>query len=233
VLVVVTPLARRLASEIMLLVVEGLRRRGTHVACRKGCSQCCSYLVPLSVPEVFHFREEALSLPGEQGRSVLRDCLNTAKKVLDGGVAGSTLAEVDGADGGGELRRVAEWYGGLGARCPLLCGGLCSWYERRPVVCREHIVTGSALACRAEGTDGLHIVPMPVSIVEALGELTAELEGSEVEVVMLPLAFAWAEENLDRSERTWPAEFMVERFVGILKSMASSDSRLCRVAAGS
>jgi hypothetical protein len=74
---------------------------------------------------------------------------------------------------------------------------------------------------------------MPVSIVEALGELTAELEGSEVEVVMLPLAFAWAEENLDRSERTWPAEFMVERFVGILKSMASSDSRLCRVAAGS
>jgi hypothetical protein len=30
-----------------------------------------------------------------------------------------------------------------------------------------------------------------------------------------------------------PAEFMVERFVEILKSMASSDSRLCGVAAAS
>ncbi len=229
----ITPLARRLASEIMLSVVEALRREGKNVACRKGCSQCCSYLVPLSVPEAFHFREEALSFPGERSRSVLRDCLNTAKKVLDGGVAGSTLAEADGADGGGELRRVAEWYGSLGARCPLLCGGLCSWYERRPVVCREHIVTGSALVCRAGGTDGCHVAPMPVSIVEALGELTAELEGSEVEAVMLPLAFAWAEDNVERSERTWPAEFMVERFVEILKSMASSDSRLCGVGAAS
>jgi len=34
------------------------------------------------------------------------------------------------------------------------------------------------------------------------------------------------EENLERSERTWPAEFMVERFVEIVKLMASSDSRL-------
>jgi hypothetical protein len=74
---------------------------------------------------------------------------------------------------------------------------------------------------------------MPVSIAQALGELTAELEGSEVEAVMLPFAFAWAQENLERSERTWPAEFMVGRFVEILKSMASSDSRVSGVAAAS
>jgi len=229
----ITPLARRLSSEIVLLVVEGLRSRGEYVACRKGCSRCCSYLVPLSVPEAFHFRQEVQSLLGEQGRSVLRDCLNTAQKILDGGAGRLESSEGGGADGGMELRRVAEWYGGLGARCPLLSGGLCSWYERRPVVCREHIVTGSALACRAEGTDASDVAPMPVSIMQALGELTAELEGSEVEAVMLPLAFAWAEENVERSERTWPAEFMVERFVEILKSMASSGSRLCGVAAAS
>lgn len=229
----ITPLARRLASEIMLLVVEGLRRRGEYVACCKGCSRCCSYLVPLSVPEAFRFREEVQSLLGERGRSVLRDCLNTAKKILDCGAGGSILGEGDGADGETELRRVAEWYGGLEAMCPLLSAGLCSWYEQRPIACREHIVTGSALACRAEQTDFSHVAPMPVSIVQVLGELSAELEGSEVEAVMLPLAFAWAEENLERSERMWPAEFMVERFVEILKSMASSDSRLCGVAAGS
>jgi len=229
----ITPLARRLSSEIVLLVVEGLRRRGEYVACRKGCSRCCSYLVPLSVPEAFRFREEVQSLLGERGRSVLRDCLNTAQKILNGGVTGSTLGEENGADGGMELKGVAEWYGGLGATCPLLSGGLCSWYERRPVVCREHIVTGSAVVCQAGGTDGSHVAPMPVSIVEALGELTAELEGSEVEAVMLPLAFAWAEGNLERSGRTWPAEFMVERFVEILKSMASSDLRVSGVAGAS
>ena len=229
----ITPLARRLSSEIVLLVVEGLRRRGEYVACRKGCSRCCSYLVPLSVPEAFRFREEVQSLLGERGRSVLRDCLNTAQKILNGGVTGSTLGEENGADGGMELKGVAEWYGGLGATCPLLSGGLCSWYERRPVVCREHIVTGSAVVCQAGGTDGSHVAPMPVSIVEALGELTAELEGSEVEAVMLPLAFAWAEGNLERSGRTWPAEFMVECFVEILKSMASSDLRVSGVAGAS
>jgi hypothetical protein len=59
-----------------------------------------------------------------------------------------------------------------------------------------------------------------VSILEALGQLTAELEQSDIEAVMLPLAFAWAQENLHRAERTWPAVEMVKRFVEIMQEIA-------------
>jgi hypothetical protein len=86
------------------------------------------------------------------------------------------------------------------------------------------MVTGPAILCDAKGTDESHIVQMPVSVLECLGELTAELEQSNIEAVMLPLALPWALENLERSRRTWPAVFMVERFIGILKAAASKNS---------
>ena len=66
------------------------------------------------------------------------------------------------------------------------------------------------------------VVKLPVSILECVGQLTAELEQSEVEAIMLPLALPWAQENLGRAERTWPAVTMVERFVEIIKEKKSN-----------
>ena len=78
-------------------------------------------------------------------------------------------------------------------------------------------MTGSALLCEAHRTNEPKVVKMPVSILECVGRLTAELEQSDTEAVMLPLALPWAQENLERSKRTWPAVIMVEHFVDILK----------------
>lgn len=86
------------------------------------------------------------------------------------------------------------------------------------IACREYIVTGSALLCEDERTDESQIVQMPVSVLRCLGQLTAELEQSNIEAVMLPLALPWAQENLERAKRTWPAVTMVERFVEILRA---------------
>lgn len=219
----IAPLARRLSTKLALVVLERLGEKGEFVPCRKGCSTCCSYLIPLSVPEVFRFREEVLAMPAEQGRAVLRLCLDTAERILEVGPGEfdtSGLAETDEQI---EINRVGRWYGGLEAACPLVSDGLCTLYEQRPIVCREHIVTGSALLCQAERTDKSHVVAMPVSVVQALGELAAELEQSDIEAVMLPLALPWAEEHIWRSQRRWPAVSMVERFVEILKAAASKD----------
>ena len=65
------------------------------------------------------------------------------------------------------------------------------------------------------------MVRMPLRVVECLGQLAAELEKSTVEAVMLPLALPWAQENLTRSKRQWPAKMMVELFVEIIKATAS------------
>jgi len=41
---------------------------------------------------------------------------------------------------------------------------------------------------------------------------------------MLPLALPWAQSNLERSHRSWPAATMVKRFVDILKQTASENA---------
>jgi hypothetical protein len=93
------------------------------------------------------------------------------------------------------------------------------------VACREHIVTGSALLCEDEWSDESQIVKMPISILEGLGQLAAELEQTDIEAVMLPLALPWVQENLERGERTWSAVAMVECFVEILQALNIEQSQ--------
>lgn len=54
--------------------------------------------------------------------------------------------------------------------------------------------------------------------------LGCELEDTSAEAVMLPLALFWAQENVERAKQTWPAAMRVERFVEIVKLMASKNS---------
>jgi hypothetical protein len=119
------------------------------------------------------------------------------------------------------LDNLGKWYGHLQLSCPLLDENLCSMYAERPTACREHIVTASSSLCQLESSDNPNVVQMPVSINEALGQLAAELEGTEVEAVMLPLSVPWAEDNLARSKRRWPTVMMVEKFFGIVKALVS------------
>ena len=49
----IVPLARRLSTKLAILFLERLRGNGQSIPCCKGCSACCSYLIPLSIPEAF------------------------------------------------------------------------------------------------------------------------------------------------------------------------------------
>ena len=56
----------------------------------------------------------------------------------------------------------------------------------------------------------------PARMSELLGRLAADLEGTNVEGLILPLAMIWVDDNAARDSRTWPAEQMVERFLEIV-----------------
>jgi Fe-S-cluster containining protein len=96
---------------------------------------------------------------------------------------------------------------------------MCSIYDIRPLACREYFVKGSEKAC-AGGCGTAEKIQMPVRTAEVLTELASELEGTDPEAVMLPLVLIWHADNLSRSNRTWPAIEMVERFVEIVKETA-------------
>jgi len=221
----IVPLVRTLSTKLALMVLEKLRRNGEFVPCCKGCSACCNYLIPLSVPEVFRLREEVLAMPAEQGKAVLQSCLDTAKRILDEKPKEFDINELAGTESQIQISQLGKWYAGLKLACPFLSDNLCASYEHRPIACREYIVTGSALLCEDERTDESQIVQMPVSVLQCLGQLTAELEQSNIEAVMLPLALPWAQENIERGKRTWPAVTMVERFVEILRAHSIEQSK--------
>jgi len=221
----IAPLARTLSTKLALVVLDRLRRNGEFVPCCKGCSMCCNYLVPLSVPEAFRLREEVLAMPAEQGRALLQSCLDTAKRILNKKPKEFDIDELTEAESQIQISQLGEWYAGLKLACPFLSHSLCTSYENRPIACREHIVTGSALLCEDERTVESQIVQMPVSVLQCLGQLTADLEQSNIEAVILPLALPWTQENIERGERTWPAVTMVERFVEILRALNIEQSK--------
>ena len=58
---------------------------------------------------------------------------------------------------------------------------------------------------------------------EVLGQLAAELEGTTVEAVMLPLVTVWYENNIERNKQTRPSEMMVKRFGELVENAAHED----------
>jgi Fe-S-cluster containining protein len=220
----IVPLARTVSDKLVSAVLEKLHEEQKPVPCCKGCSACCSrYFVPLSVPEAFRMSEELLALTIERGEHLLQSYLDAARRILD-----NKPDDLDPYSSATADRRqtshISRWYAGLRLACPFLSDGVCTIYDTRPIACREHIVTGSALLCKTEVTGDPCVVKMPVSVLEALGILASELEGTDVQAVISPLALPWARENLERHQRTWPAVMMIERFAEILKEMASENS---------
>ena len=218
------PLARTISAKLALATSERLRTNGRCVTCRKGCSACCSYLVPLSVPEAFRIAEELPMMPAGENGTMIQSSLDACRTILDRVPGNLDTQEPAETNHTVRSKQLGHWYAGLGLACPFLSNGLCVPYEQRPIACREHMVTGPADSCDVANSNEPDVVKMPVSVLECLGQLTAELEQSEVEAVMLPLALPWAHENIDRSRRTWPAVTVVERFVRILHDRAQTSA---------
>ncbi len=218
----IAPLAQTVSTRLCMATLDRLRTKGSCVPCRKGCSACCSYLVPLSVPETFRIAEELRAMPADESRPLMQSSLDTARTILERMPSDFEVDESATANDGIRSKQLGDWYAGLGLACPFLSDGLCVPYEQRPIACREHMVTSPETSCDIAGNDEPDAVKMPVSVLECLGQLTAELEDREVEAVMLPLALPWTQENVERSRRTWPAVDVVERFVEILQATANA-----------
>jgi len=220
----IVPLARELTDRIVQQTIESLSDEGIEITCGKGCGACCRYLVPLSVPEVFRLTGELLDISAERGSVILQSSIEAAKTIIESRpeLGGFGECSSDAGQTADFMEEVNKWYNSLEMDCAFLRDGICTIYDIRPLACREHIVTGPADLCRSGQGHEPHVVPLPVSVLDCLAELTAELEGGEVESVMMPLALPWAHNNPERGQRKWPAPMMVERFFAIVKQKAAA-----------
>jgi Fe-S-cluster containining protein len=216
--------ARKLSNEVVLAHQEQIEQKGQKVPCKKGCCSCCSSLIPMSVPEVFRMREDFMEMPNEKSSVLLRNCIQSAQQILKKSRNRACLKDF-AEKGKDKTNQISDWYGELGIVCPFLSGGICSIYEERPLACREHIVTEISTSCKKDSKSKPKVVPMQVSVLEALGQLASELEGTEVDAIILPFSLAWAQDNPQRAQRKWPAEEMVQRFAKILQYKAQNSKK--------
>ncbi len=207
----IVPLAQAICTRFTEEVIQSL---DTPIACKKGCPACCHYLVALSTPEIYYLQEMLTQMSKEYHVSILQSCLKSAKKILRNNAEKPEMSENT------ELNLISRWYEGLNLPCPFLSVKSCDIYEHRPLACREYMVTSSSMYCQSGHEIEPEVVTLPVSILEALGQLAAEFEQSEVEAVILPLAFISTDNYLERSGRTWPAIELVQRFVKIIEELA-------------
>lgn len=203
------------ARELADLAISRLRRQaaeaGARVPCRKGCSACCRYLVPISPPEAFALADRVARLPPPR-RAATEERFRLAAAVI--------LSAAPSLKSPATTLELSRWYWGLRLDCPLLAAGACGNYSGRPLACREHFVTGSAGPC-AEEASSKTAHPLPLSLTHALCRAAAMVEGTSPESIMLPLALQWAEAHSERRHRTYPAADLAEAFIQAVQSPAA------------
>jgi len=218
--------ARAVSAKITDKVNEMVWFNGGTIPCRKGCSACCNYLVPLAIPEVFRLREEVFGMPLVRQLLIEEGCLSAARLILGERPPASFAkpGSSGAADSAAELLNSASsWYADFELTCPFLHKHTCTIYEERPMACREYLVAGSSRAC-ADGAGEPQGIYIPARMSEVLGRLASELEATNVEALIMPFALMWADENPQRDERTWPAPLMVERFIEIIREALPKSS---------
>ena len=219
----IVPLARMICDKLLDATVLASTNNKCPVSCRKGCAACCSYLVSLSIAEVFRLQNEFALMPANEGRiPILKSCVHAAFKILKQNVTGPKI------NGSSELKQISNWYAQLNLQCPFLSDGMCSIYEQRPLACREYFVTNSPNCCSG-GSNEPDVVRLPVSMHEVLGVFAAQLEQSEIEAVMLPLALIGTDELTERSTHTWPSTMMIELLFDILEQTAAKNAETFNV----
>ncbi len=211
--------AQKIASEIAKISIEEMAEKKTPVMCKKGCSACCKYMVSLSAPEAFAIRNKIMEMETAEGRQTLEQTLNVSRTILEEFPIffNEEQSETDDQDAA-----LSKWYSSLNIECPFLSeeNGQCSIYEERPIVCREHMVMSDPKRCTIENDFKKHTVDVPVSFSRVLAQLSAEMQCSDIDAVMLPLAVAWTQDNDEQNQRTWPAVKLMKRFVKIAQRFA-------------
>lgn len=213
-------LARLLSTKITTIIKEYVINNGDTITCQAKCSQCCRYLVPLAIPEAMRLNEEVMQMSKWEQRFVCESITLTAKQIFKLTPKGflQGLAEAQ-SEMDSKLNDISKWYYSMNLPCPFLLSDMCTIYNQRPMVCREHLVVNSAPdSCKPHNTKQPQLLQKPISIAEALAELTNELEQKPVETIILPFVLAWCDENYEYFEHTWPASELVGRFVEILNS---------------
>lgn len=187
---------------------------GHQVSCRKGCSACCTQIVPLSPAEAWMIADMVRSMPLDR-RTVLLERFASIRARLQGAGFGQRFQESNFSLG--RIAEMSQEYQGFGMDCPFLEDQACSIHPDRPTICREFLATTPAEWCAEPDLHAVRTVPLAARFTECLSKVSAMVMGGEPHVIPLSLALDWAETNREAGQRRYdPASLMAAafRFIG-------------------
>ncbi len=223
----IIPLARTISAKIAEVTINNLLDSGHHIPCSKKCATCCGpgYLVFLSTAEALWMRQQLASILSVEDDDLIGLCNQLSDQFEEQlpdyirpafGDHGVFLLNGSKTVSISQKSQILDCWKSIKHPCPFLDEGLCRIYELRPIICREHLVVGSAAQCQSDAAGKKAKVEMAVSIPEVLTELVTVFEGRMPESVVLPSIFKWYDRTSQQPSKTWPAEQLFNTFMGIL-----------------
>lgn len=208
------PVFREFAETLIGRAVARVETQGKSISCRRGCSACCSQLVPISPAEAHAIQAVVDALPDAARARVLSRFEEAGRRIEASGLAARLRAPVWDSDQEGYVA-LALAYFKLGIPCPFLDDeGACSIYLDRPVICREFLVTSPAERCANPAPGAVEAIPLPGQVSRKLSAL--DWAGKKHDAPWTPLtrALAWAAANPEAEPARTGLEILEEFFAG-------------------
>jgi Fe-S-cluster containining protein len=205
------PIFQGMANLVADVAKRDVERQGRSISCGARCGACCRQLVPLAPTEALDLAAQVESLPESRRRTVL-ERFRQARQDL------SRARLLDPLQRIGELpldqiRTLGPTYLRLGIACPFLDDESCSIHPRRPIACREYLVTSAPKVCSRPDLDELELVSLSTRLSLVLAGL-----GGKQQLVPLVLALDWAAEHAEdlppRPALVW-LDQVVQRLSGV------------------
>lgn len=184
--------ADRFVGHFAELAEEG----GERISCTKGCGACCRQLVPISEAETHWIREVVESLPEPQRQRVLDRFEAAVSRLADRGLL-EPLENLGGMDKE-QRRRTGLEYFSQSIDCPFLEQGACSIHGKRPISCREYLVTSPAENCSSPNAADVRCVDVKVKVSNGVARALSS-DGRPVWVPLI-LALRWSAAHEENAE---------------------------------
>lgn len=205
------PPLQQLCNGVVELAIHREVEKGYKVSCQKGCSVCCSQLVPLSPPEAFYLADYVRSLPPER-----REALEKRFRIIKEAMKRRGLIErLDKIEDTGEHKILGGEYFQMGLPCPFLEDNSCSIHLMRPFSCREYNVISPPELCQDPINNEIKTVRISRSMMVAMARLAGELYQRPLLTVPLALALDWARQHESFGKQTWPGIWLFEKMMEV------------------
>lgn len=212
------PVFQNMADMFVDLSTGGMTGAGVNVSCKAGCDACCYHPVPISETELYNLAELVENMP-EPRRSEVKQCFSDAVKHFESIGWFEKIKEAGKNSATDEPDRAAEQVNELALEyikehvaCPFLENRSCSIYEKRPLVCREYMVTSPAENCYKPTAETIKKVQIFVHTSKSLRRVGTTGNFKGMGGIPLIRALELAEKVPDRLEEKTGQQWMVEFF---------------------